>query len=109
MNKNDLVAAVVQATETSRADAAKALNGVSFHTARLFFDLHCPCQRRRKALNAVLSGLSMAIVALTFLPIAASAADLTVVFADPTWTGDQIPKGQHCKKFGGNGATTSRG
>lgn len=28
MNKNDLVAAVAQATETSKADAAKAVDGV---------------------------------------------------------------------------------
>jgi len=34
-----------------------------------------------------------------------NAADLTVKFADPAWTGDKIPKGQHCKKFGGEGAT----
>jgi len=33
------------------------------------------------------------------------AADLTVAFADPAWTGDKIPAGQHCKKFGGSGAT----
>ena len=56
-------------------------------------------------MKSVLSGLSMVIVSLAFLPISASAAELTVAFADPTWTGDQIPKGQHCKKFGGNGAT----
>jgi len=34
-----------------------------------------------------------------------NAADLTVGFADPAWTGDKIPKGQQCKKFGGEGAT----
>ncbi|MCZ6744452.1 MAG: HU family DNA-binding protein, partial [Alphaproteobacteria bacterium] len=28
MNKNDLVAAVAQATDTSKADAAKAVDGV---------------------------------------------------------------------------------
>lgn len=36
---------------------------------------------------------------------AAYAADLTVEFADPAWTGGKIPSGQHCKKFGGKGAT----
>ena len=54
---------------------------------------------------SVLSGLAMAIVALAVMPVAASAAELTVAFADPAWTGDRIPEGQHCKKFGGNGAT----
>lgn len=33
--------------------------------------------------------------------------DLVVEFADATWTGDRIPDGQHCKKFGGNGSTPS--
>lgn len=35
----------------------------------------------------------------------ALADDLMVRFADPAWTGDRIPDGQHCKKFRGNGAT----
>ena len=56
-------------------------------------------------MNFVRPGLSMAIVALALLSVAAPAAELTVVFADPAWTGDKIPEGQHCKKFGGNGAT----
>ncbi len=30
---------------------------------------------------------------------------LKVSFADPSWNGQKIPKGQHCRKFGGNGAT----
>lgn len=35
----------------------------------------------------------------------AMADDLTVEFTDPAWDGGSIPDGQHCKKFGGNGAT----
>ena len=35
----------------------------------------------------------------------AFAAKLQVSFADPSWTGKKIPKGQHCKKFGGEGST----
>ena len=33
------------------------------------------------------------------------AASMEVSFADPAWTGSKVPAGQHCKKFGGNGAT----
>jgi hypothetical protein len=32
---------------------------------------------------------------------AAAAADLEVSFADPLWTGDKVPDGQQCQKFGG--------
>ena len=35
----------------------------------------------------------------------AFAEKLQVSFADSSWTGKKIPKGQHCKKFGGDGAT----
>ncbi len=59
-------------------------------------------------MKSVLAGLSMAIAALAALaalPMVAAAAELTVAFADPAWTGGKIPAGQHCKKFGGNGAT----
>ena len=59
-------------------------------------------------MKSVLVGLSMAIAALAALaalPMVAAAAELTVAFADPAWTGGKIPAGQHCKKFGGNGAT----
>lgn len=44
-------------------------------------------------------------VGLSCATVPAKAADLTVEFADPAWTGDKIPAGQHCKKFGGEGAT----
>jgi len=35
----------------------------------------------------------------------ATAAELSISFADAAWDGKKIPKGQHCKKFGGEGAT----
>ena len=37
----------------------------------------------------------------------AYAAKLQVSFADSSWTGKKIPKGQHCEKFGGEGSTPS--
>lgn len=42
---------------------------------------------------------------LLFFQATPSLADLVVEFADPAWDGKVIPKGQHCKKFGGNGST----
>ena len=33
------------------------------------------------------------------------AGEFTVVFADPAWDGKKVPDGQHCKKYGGHGAT----
>lgn len=36
---------------------------------------------------------------------ASQAAPLTVSFADPAWTGREIPSGQHCSNFGGRGAS----
>lgn len=44
-------------------------------------------------------------LALVTLPAQTNASDLSVAFADPVWDGQSIPKGQHCGKFGGNGAT----
>jgi len=32
-------------------------------------------------------------------------ADLEILFADSIWTGNKIPKGQQCNKFGGNAET----
>ncbi|WP_420417007.1 hypothetical protein [Pacificispira sp.] len=49
-------------------------------------------------------GVLMATLSLG-LSVPVLADDLTVEFADPAWTGDRIPDGQHCKKFGGSGAT----
>ena len=37
--------------------------------------------------------------------LANAAGKLQVSFADAKWTGKRIPDGQHCKKFGGKGAT----
>ena len=44
-------------------------------------------------------------VSLAMVAGLVSAADLQVSFADPSWTGKKIPRGQHCSKFGGEGAT----
>ncbi|WNJ99448.1 hypothetical protein L2D14_16455 [Thalassospiraceae bacterium LMO-JJ14] len=38
-------------------------------------------------------------------PVSDKLASLSVALADQAWTGGQIPDGQQCKKFGGNGAT----
>jgi hypothetical protein len=46
---------------------------------------------------------AMALAALTFPGLAQS--PLTVTFADPAWTGDKVPAGQHCPLQGGTGAT----
>ena len=45
----------------------------------------------------------VASVAMMAGPV--SAAKLQVSFTDSSWTGKKIPKGQHCRKFGGDGAT----
>ena len=45
------------------------------------------------------------VLSLALMTGLASAADLQVSLADPAWTGKKIPQGQHCKKFGGDGAT----
>ncbi len=49
--------------------------------------------------------LIAALAALVLLAGAAAAAELKVSFADPAWDGKKVPKGQHCSKFGGKGAT----
>jgi|GEM_PF-298995 len=36
---------------------------------------------------------------------APAVAELAVAFADPAWTGERIPPGQQCAKFGGHGST----
>jgi hypothetical protein len=50
--------------------------------------------------------LIIAIVAFAAvtLPVAAQST-LTIAFADPLWTGDAIPAGQHCRLLGGDGST----
>ena len=45
------------------------------------------------------------VASLSIMAGPAFAGKLQVSFADPIWTGKKIPKGQHCRKFGGNGAT----
>lgn len=45
------------------------------------------------------------VASLALMAGPAFAAKLEVSFTDSSWTGKKIPKGQHCKKFGGNGAT----
>ena len=45
------------------------------------------------------------VMSLAMVAGPAFAAKLQVGFADSSWTGKKIPKGQHCKKFGGNGST----
>ena len=51
-----------------------------------------------------LTGLFLAAYVVQ-TPTVSLADDLIVEFADSSWTGNRIPDGQHCKKFGGNGAT----
>ncbi|WP_165837741.1 hypothetical protein [Zavarzinia aquatilis] len=48
----------------------------------------------------VFAGLAMAG------PVLADPAPLTVTLADPAWTGDKIPEGQQCRKFGGKSPMT---
>lgn len=54
--------------------------------------------------SATATGFALALC-LTASP--AWADDLSVAFADPAWDGKKIPKGQQCRKFGGQGATPS--
>jgi hypothetical protein len=48
--------------------------------------------------------LAALILAAHTLPAFAQSA-LTISFADPAWTGDKIPAGQHCRLLGGDGST----
>lgn len=57
-------------------------------------------------MNRYLAPLGAAALALTLATGAAFAqAELEVAFADPIWTGEAIPEGQHCPLQGGEGAT----
>lgn len=49
--------------------------------------------------------LTLAAMGCLMTSLPAVADDLGVRFADPAWTGNTIPDGQHCQKFGGHGAT----
>ena len=40
-----------------------------------------------------------------YKPVAEKLPALKVSFADPAWTGQAIPQGQHCQLLGGKGAT----
>lgn len=55
---------------------------------------------RARALLWMVAGLALAGPAL------ADPAPLTVALADPAWTGDRIPEGQQCTKFGGQSPMT---
>ncbi len=59
-----------------------------------------------KSRSAVLCACAAILLSVASLPtIAAADEELSISFADPAWDGKRIPKGQQCKKFGGNGAT----
>lgn len=45
---------------------------------------------------------AMAVGGLLFLSFNAIAQDLSASLADPAWTGDGIPEGQQCQRFGGD-------
>jgi hypothetical protein len=61
----------------------------------------------RMTIRNILSlfGIAVMAVGITFGSVDAVAGDLSVTFTDPVWNGKRIPDGQHCKKFGGSGAT----
>ena len=50
-------------------------------------------------------GILLLAVSVTVNASVVFAGELTVEFADAKWDGKKVPEGQHCKKFGGNGAT----
>ena len=51
------------------------------------------------------SALVYSALVVAFVVSGANAADLSVTFADPAWDGKNIPDGQQCTLFGGEGAT----
>ena len=54
----------------------------------------------------VLLAVAALLAILALVPVQAHAGDdMTVAFADPEWTGDEIPPGQQCNRCGGNGQT----
>ena len=54
--------------------------------------------------SVLILGASMVAYGEQYQPIE-TLAQLDVSFADSTWNGKVVPKGQHCKMFEGNGAT----
>ena len=51
------------------------------------------------------TSFAIAALAIAFALPATAQSALTVAFADPLWTGDKIPSGQHCRLLGGDGST----
>ncbi len=49
--------------------------------------------------------LSACVTGGGYKPVADKLPALKVSFADPAWTGKQIPAGQQCQMFSGKGAT----
>lgn len=60
-----------------------------------------------KPVLAILAAAPLVLAACqtTGSSVPKDAAPLTVAFADASWTGTNIPKGQQCSKFSGKGAT----
>lgn len=59
-----------------------------------------------KKLPLTICHAGVAVFLITaILPTIVTAEELSITFTDPAWDGGKIPKGQHCKKFGGNGST----
>ena len=50
-------------------------------------------------------GAALAAAACLAAGPAFAQAELDISFADPAWTGDAVPEGQHCTSHGGTGAT----
>jgi hypothetical protein len=55
--------------------------------------------------RAWVAGAFAAGLFLVPLPSPASAGELAVAFADPAWTGERVPEGQQCSRYGGHGKT----
>ena len=49
------------------------------------------------------SVLILVSLCLLVLPAPLTAADLEVSFVDPAWNGEEVPEGEQCQKFGGQG------
>ena len=52
----------------------------------------------------VTAGLCACVTSGKYKPVS-DLATLEVAFADAAWNGKTVPKGQQCRRFGGNGAT----
>ena len=58
----------------------------------------------RLGARLLITALAITFISIHSIPVSAETT-LKVEFADPAWDGKKIPKGQHCKKFKGKGAT----